>query len=290
MKVPIPNDLPQIGPGTLALLRSKGYFTNHDILFESHARRTVLETLPGIGPARAALLREWASNSDPNFSLLLGYALLTPWILQAYLTDQDPQVRQFVAGNPGVSDTLLEALATDDDPSVRQVVARRVTLKLREALAADSDVSVCLHALAQRLTQDPDLDVRSAVALRTTDDELLAKLSDDQIAAVRSSVARNANAPEYLLIRLLGDLDPSVREAAAGNDRTPTACLEKLSDNSDRRTFLKAKETLARRGVRVSTEVTRRELPKESSKATSGCGAAVLLMVSLVGAVILNLA
>jgi hypothetical protein len=56
MKIPIPDDLPQIGPGTRALLRSKGYFTNRDILFEIQEGRTVLETLPGIGPARAALL------------------------------------------------------------------------------------------------------------------------------------------------------------------------------------------------------------------------------------------
>ena len=300
MKIPIPDDLPQIGPGTRALLRSKGYFTNRDILFEIQEGRTVLETLPGIGPARAALLREWASNSDPNFSRLFGCALLMPGILQAYLSDPDPPIRQFVAINPGATDTLLEALATDADPSVRKAVARRATGKLRETLAADADGSVrsALAAeqgaqseeLAQELSYDSDPGVRSAIALRATDEELLARLSIDQSVVVRAFVARNSNAPESLLTRLVGDVDPSVREAAAANDRTPTSCLEKLLEDNDRRTFLRAKENLHRRGVRVTAEATRPDRPKESSKEPAGCAATFVIMVASVGTVVLSLA
>lgn len=66
MASPIPASIPTIGPGTLAILRSRGIHTNLDVLYESfpHSKREAesLVSIPGLGPARVALLREWASG------------------------------------------------------------------------------------------------------------------------------------------------------------------------------------------------------------------------------------
>jgi hypothetical protein len=66
----IPEGLPQIGPATLALLRSRGIQTNLDVLyarfprkkraFSANEDRDALSRVPGIGYGREAILREWA--------------------------------------------------------------------------------------------------------------------------------------------------------------------------------------------------------------------------------------
>jgi hypothetical protein len=68
----IPDTIPQIGPATLALLRQRGIETNLDVLyteFPSALRRhgdvedwNALKRIPGLGPGREALLREWAQR------------------------------------------------------------------------------------------------------------------------------------------------------------------------------------------------------------------------------------
>ena len=50
--------LPEVGEGTLAVLRRAGIFTARDVL-----NRRSLRTLPGIGPGREAVLREWAERN-----------------------------------------------------------------------------------------------------------------------------------------------------------------------------------------------------------------------------------
>lgn len=66
----IPDNIPQVGPATLAILRQRGVITNLDILYTRFPERLrpfgdseeggVLRAIPGIGPGREALLREWA--------------------------------------------------------------------------------------------------------------------------------------------------------------------------------------------------------------------------------------
>jgi hypothetical protein len=68
----IPDTIPQIGPATLAILRQKGITTNLNVLYSQfpHALRPfgdtdsslALKCVPGIGPGREALLREWAAQ------------------------------------------------------------------------------------------------------------------------------------------------------------------------------------------------------------------------------------
>jgi len=70
----IPTNIPQIGPATLAVLRSHGISTNIDILYIAFPSRirpfgdnqSALCKIPGIGVGREALLREWASSISLN--------------------------------------------------------------------------------------------------------------------------------------------------------------------------------------------------------------------------------
>jgi len=50
--------LPEIGEGTLAVLRRAGIFTARDVL-----NKRSLRALPGIGPGREAVLLEWAERN-----------------------------------------------------------------------------------------------------------------------------------------------------------------------------------------------------------------------------------
>ena len=68
----IPDTIPQIGPATLALLRQRGIETNLDVLYTEFPfttrphgdadDRNALKQIPGLGPGREALLREWAQR------------------------------------------------------------------------------------------------------------------------------------------------------------------------------------------------------------------------------------
>jgi hypothetical protein len=68
----IPDTIPQIGPATLALLRQRGIETNLDVLYTNFPSKTrpygetedraSLKRIPGLGPGREALLREWAQR------------------------------------------------------------------------------------------------------------------------------------------------------------------------------------------------------------------------------------
>jgi hypothetical protein len=68
----IPERLPQIGPATLTVLRSRGIRTNLDVLYRKFPwkrrsfgdgdARDALNKIPGIGHGREAILREWAQR------------------------------------------------------------------------------------------------------------------------------------------------------------------------------------------------------------------------------------
>ena len=72
----IPDTIPQIGPATLALLRQRGIETNLDVLYTEFPfttrphgdaeDRNALKQIPGLGPGREALLREWAQRVPLN--------------------------------------------------------------------------------------------------------------------------------------------------------------------------------------------------------------------------------
>ncbi len=74
------------------------------------------------------------------------------------------------------------------------------------------------QGLLEKLSEDPDIDVRMWVACNPITSELvLAKLAEDPIALVRRGVAQNGSTPMPLLMRLNDDADVVVRVLASRN-------------------------------------------------------------------------
>lgn len=72
--------------------------------------------------------------------------------------------------------------------------------------------------LLEKLSEDPDIDVRMWVACNPKTSELvLGKLAEDPIAFVRRGVAQNRSTPMPLLIRLNDDADVIVRILVSRN-------------------------------------------------------------------------
>jgi hypothetical protein len=70
----------------------------------------------------------------------------------------------------------------------------------------------------EKLSEDPDIDVRMWVACNPMTPELvLGKLAEDPIVFVRRGVAQNSSIPTHLLIRLNDDPDIRVRALAFKN-------------------------------------------------------------------------
>ena len=72
--------------------------------------------------------------------------------------------------------------------------------------------------LLEKLSQDPDIDVRIWVACNPmTPEMVLGRLAEDAIVFVRRGVAQNKNTPMPLLARLCDDADVVVRALASRN-------------------------------------------------------------------------
>jgi hypothetical protein len=72
--------------------------------------------------------------------------------------------------------------------------------------------------LLEKLSEDPDIDVRMWVACNSMTPELvLGKLAEDPIAFIRRGVAHNRNTPMPLLMRLNDDADVVVRVLVSRN-------------------------------------------------------------------------
>lgn len=72
--------------------------------------------------------------------------------------------------------------------------------------------------LLEKLSQDPDIDVRMWVACNSmTPEQVLGKLAEDPIAFVRRGVAQNRSTPTPLLMRLNDDTDIVVRVLVSRN-------------------------------------------------------------------------
>jgi hypothetical protein len=72
--------------------------------------------------------------------------------------------------------------------------------------------------LLEKLSEDPDIDVRMWVACNPMTPELvIGKLAEDPIAFVRRGVAQNRSTPMPLLVRLNDDVDVVVRILVSRN-------------------------------------------------------------------------
>lgn len=153
-------------------------------------------------------------------------------LLERLAADPDPLVRMEVTRNPATPLSVLETLAADSDPLVRVHAAddgaafsddRRA--ELWERLAADLDwrargfaaVAPGLpSSILARLAEDPDQDVRRAVAERDLPDvtpDLMERLSRDPAPEVRARIALQPAFPPALAAALADDPDPDVRAA-----------------------------------------------------------------------------
>jgi hypothetical protein len=79
----IPKVLPMIGPGTLVLLAQHGVTTAYDVLAPDRP------DIPGVGPAKWAVLKEWASQQSPDTE-----QVARAWELKAK-RDAEPWTRAF---------------------------------------------------------------------------------------------------------------------------------------------------------------------------------------------------
>jgi hypothetical protein len=80
---PIPKVLPMIGPGTLVLLAQHGVKTAYDVLAPYRP------DIPGVGPTKWAVLKEWASQQSPDTE-----QAARAWELKAK-RDAEPLTRAF---------------------------------------------------------------------------------------------------------------------------------------------------------------------------------------------------
>lgn len=92
-----------------------------------------------------------------------------------------------------------------------------------------SDVSASTWA---KLTQHPDISVRSNVAMFVSVPEVLVTLAKDTAHSVRFYVASNAHTPDFVLNILAYDDEDGVRRIAAINPSTPVDALRSLASDS----------------------------------------------------------
>ena len=139
----------------------------------------------------------------------------------------------------------LSRLAYDNAASVRWAVFQNehTPQKVVDQLAreyVDDDYPQVRRAVAQRtndlnllakLADDENWGVREEVAKKTDDPNLLAKLADDEDVVVRRAVAENTN-DLNILAKLADDADWLVRKAVAKKTDDPDI-LAKLADDGD---------------------------------------------------------
>lgn len=152
--------------------------------------------------------------------------------------------RQKIAKN-STDPKELSRLAYDNSDLVRLAVLKNYNTpeKVKQALceelvdsrSKDIRLSVALRTsdekLLAKLAEDESVPIRKEVAESTDDEELLWKLADDESADVRYAVAERTNDPE-ILAKLADDENWSVREEVAKRTDDPEL-LTKLADDED---------------------------------------------------------
>lgn len=138
--------LPQVGAGSVAILRQYGIRSALDIMLWHHSGD--LDGIPGIGPARAALLHEWASGQLSPSDTLVSEQVRSDWanarlwhlqgvpILTRALSEARPTMRPLILLH-AMNDENLSRAGLQNTPSYNEVVLTR-PLALRFLLASST--------------------------------------------------------------------------------------------------------------------------------------------------------
>lgn len=169
-------------------------------------------------------------------------------ILDELANDNDNIVRYNVANNVKTSSLSLDKLSRDKDVLVRAGVAHNektseITLN---KLASDNSYFVRQNVLMgsydkkrkiyertwKILAEDPCREIRSLVATKTSDEDLLKKLSEDESEIVRKSVLANLEMKLELRVWIVQNCSiESMKIMALDNFNWPDEILIKLLDN-----------------------------------------------------------
>ncbi len=169
-------------------------------------------------------------------------------ILDELANDNDDIVRYNVANNVKTSSLALDKLSRDKDVLIRAGVAHNektseITLN---KLASDNSYFVRQSVLIgsyykkrkiyektwKRLAEDPCREIRSLVATKTSDEDLLKKLSEDESEVVRKSVLANLEMKLELRVWIVQNCSiESMKIMALDNFNWPDEILIKLLDN-----------------------------------------------------------
>lgn len=150
-------------------------------------------------------------------------------ILEKLSTDEDVEIRRFVAEN---SDTSAKTLAKDEDVWVRRYVAGNTNTPIEalEGLATDSDAEVRKAVDLKSKTKKEKIELAKD---SNTPAEILEALSTDESFEVQYNVAKNPNTTVEVLIKLSMSESSYVHKYAAENPKIPTDILKKLARNKN---------------------------------------------------------
>jgi len=183
-------------------------------------------------------------------------------VLIQLATDEDPDVRYYVAARENTPPEILEILSSDEDECVRWEVARNYNtpIKILELLATtdkdywnryqaqrlllnnlSNDEKVKLASdpntsqeILKVLAIDPKWYIRYRVAknLKTSDETQVILATDDDFS-IRFTLAKHPHLSQKAIIILVNDGDLLVRERVAMHPNNSQETLRKLANDKD---------------------------------------------------------
>lgn len=178
-------------------------------------------------------------------------------VLEKCFNDENYYVREGLLCNPNTPDYMIDDLL--EVPAYASDVAKRLDTRpdvLRRLAVEESGLRV-LRLLSRNPNTPADAlaklwhrpELRSEVSANPgISDELLDMAINAKDLEARIGALLNPRISADVLVRFAGDEEPYVREAVAGNNRTPLEVLRKLSKDIDLGVRMSANYTLSNLG------------------------------------------